>query len=263
MIVMVIAIYPIFNIFNTSFRTGDEVVRDPFGLPKSIRIESYLDVWIKARFNKYFLNSLIISCSSTIITLLLSSLAAYPLAKLRFRGEKFIFYLFMVGIIIPIHARIVPIFHVAKDLGIMDSLTGVVLIYQGMDVPFAIFILRAYLMGIPNELLDAARIDGCPEFSIYRRIILPLIKPAITSLAVILFLGCWNDYLIPVILLFSDENRTLPIGITYTLGKWGPVASSYPLTAAGAVITSLPIMVLYAVLNKQFIRGMVAGALKR
>jgi ABC-type glycerol-3-phosphate transport system permease component len=145
----------------------------------------------------------------------------------------------------------------------MDSLMGVVLIYQGMDVPFAIFILRAYLMGIPNELLDAARIDGCPEFSIYRRIILPLIKPAITSLAVILFLGCWNDYLIPVILLFSDENRTLPIGITYTLGKWGPVASSYPLTAAGAVITSLPIMVLYAVLNKQFIRGMVAGALKR
>jgi len=200
-----------------------------------------------------------VSVISILVLLTVASMAAYALARFRFKLNTLIFMLFLAGIMIPIRLGILPLFILMRDLGLLDTRLSLILTYAASGMPMSVFILTGFFKTLPYELTDAARVDGCNEFQIFYKILLPLIRPALATVAIVNFVPWWNDFFFPLLFIKSDALKTIPLGMTIFFGQY---MTDWGLLFAGMVIASIPLFILYILMSKQFISGLTSGAVK-
>lgn len=254
-----VAVGPLIFMVLNSLRTGPEIFNDPLGMPSGFYFGNYVEAWQEAQFATYFANSVGVVAGAVFVGTAVSALAAYALSRYRFRGRAVLTAYFIAGLTLPIRLAAVPIFYLLASMGMIDSRPGLALVYAASGVPFSIFILSAFFRGLPGELEDAARIDGAGEFRIFGLVMLPLVRPALATVALFQFVQLWNDFFFPLILLRTTEKYTLPVGLTYFFGQyqtdWGAVF-------AGLVITTLPLIIVFLLLTRHIVSGLVAGMSK-
>jgi len=225
--------------------------------PSRPTLEHYGALFTRLELARHLVNSAIVAVATTAIALLLNSMAGYAFAKLRFRGRDRIFRWLLAGLVIPGQVAMLPLFLLVRQLGLVNTLAGVVV--PGMASIFGIFLVRQYALAIPDSVLDAARVDGAGELRIYRQIALPLCLPILVTLAVFTFLGAWNDFLWPLVVLADDARYTLPVALANLAGEH---VQDTELMMAGAVLTVLPVIVLFVVLQRYYLAGIMGGGVK-
>ncbi len=251
---------PFIIILLTSLRSMNDLISNGvFAWPQRFLPENFVKAWSIGNFSVYFRNSLILILTKVPLGILIAALAAYPLAKMRFRFNNAIFILFLVGLAIPVQVTLLPLLVMMKQLGIAGTLPALIPPYVVFGLPFQIFVMRGFFRTLPNELIEAARLDGCSEFTVFWRIMLPLSVPALVTLFIIDALGTWNELLIALVLINSEAWLTVPVGLLRFQGQW---ASRYTELMAGVVISIAPILFIYIFLQRYLVSGLTAGALK-
>ncbi len=255
----VITVMPFLWILLTSFKgLHDQIVSIPLQfVPNDPTLANYVRVWNQLPIGRFFLNSIFVGVTTTLLNVFITALAAYPLAKMKFRGRDAIFYLLLATFIIPAQLTYIPSFVLAVNVfKYYDTLFA--LIFPSLATVFNIFLLRQAFLSVPNDLLDAARMDGASEFRIWWQILLPIIRPTLATVAIFTFVNSWNDFLWPSLMLHARENMTLPVGLVALQGMF---ASDFRGVAAGVVMTVVPILIFFVALQRQFVRGL-GGAVK-
>jgi raffinose/stachyose/melibiose transport system permease protein len=256
----VIWLVPFFIIVLTSLRSMNDLISNGvFAWPTRWVPENFTRAWNLGNFSTFFRNSLILIFTKVPLGILIASLAAYPLAKMRFRGSNIVFIFFLIGLAVPIHVTLTPLLVMMKQLGIAGTLPALIPPYVVFGLPFQIFVMRGFLRTIPSELIEAARLDGANELSVFFRIMLPLAVPALITLFIIDSLGTWNELLIALVLISSEASLTVPVGLLRFQGQW---SSRYTELMAGVVISIAPILFIYIFLQRYLVSGLTAGALK-
>ena len=251
-----VVLAPIALIVVNSMRPSRQIFREPIALPESINFDSYVKAWGEASFSEYFFNSLVIVVASVTLATAVSALAAYVLGRYRFRGSAFLAIFFLSGLLLPFRLAIMPLFLLLQDLGLVDTRLGLILVYAATGVPFSVFILSAYFRQLPVDLSEAAKMDGAGEFTIFGRVMLPLVRPALATVAVFQFVPLWNDFFFPLVLLRSSEKWTLPVGMTRFFGEF---QTDWSTLFAGIIITTLPLIIVFLLATRQIIAGLTAG----
>jgi multiple sugar transport system permease protein len=237
--------------------TGEASTYPPRFWPSAPTAEHYRALFTRLAVGRYLANSLLVSVAVTVLSLGINSMAGYAFAKLRFRGRDRTFRLLTTGLVIPVQVAMLPLFLLLKQLGMINSYWGVIV--PGLASIFGIFLVRQYALALPEDLLDAARVDGAGEFRIYVSVVLPVIRPILATLAIWTFLSTWNDFMWPLIVLSDDRRYTLPVALA---GLVGEHAQDTELMMAGSVITVLPVLLVFLFLQRYYIEGVVAGAVK-
>lgn len=255
----VVSMAPLVWIWSASLRTPTEIAANPLGLPAAPQWSNYSRAWNQANFAEYLANSVIVAVGTVVLVLVVAVPAAYALTALRLPLSRPVFLIFLLGLMVPIWSIIIPLFYQLRDLGLIDTRTGAILVEACLGLPFAIFMLRAFMQAFPTAILDAARVDGAGSLRTIWSVVLPLAAPTLQALAVFEFMWSWNELVVPLFLLQDDAVRTLPIGLTFFQGRF---TSDISVIAAGATLASLPVLVLYLMLHRHFIRGLTTGAVK-
>ena len=261
LIVMAVSwLTPIILIVLTSVRSmGDLINNGVFAWPEQFVFSNFGRAWNIGNFSTYFRNSLLLIVMKVPLGILLSSLAAYPLAKMQFRFSNTIFIFFLLGLAIPVHVTLTPLLVMMKQLGIQGTLVALIPPYVVFGLPFQIFVMRGFFRTVPSELLEAARLDGSSEMGIFWRILMPLSAPAIATLFIIDALATWNELLIALVLISASAWRTVPAGLLQFQGEF---SSQYTQLMAGVLISITPVVTLYIFLQRYMVAGLTAGALK-
>ncbi|MCC7353600.1 MAG: carbohydrate ABC transporter permease [Anaerolineae bacterium] len=254
-----ITLVPVFWIIITSLKSNKEIRESALSLPTSPRFQNYVDAWVGANFDRYFLNSVIVGIFTVSLVLTVGSLAAYAFARMNFPGNRLIFTLIFLGMTFPETARLGPLLSMMYKLKLVDTRWALVLSYAAGSLPFAILMMRSFFRGFPEELEQAARIDGCSNLQFFIRILLPLSTPALSTLGIFAFMGSWNEFLEALLLINKDSLRTLPLGL---MNFQGINYTNYALSITGIIITALPVIVVYIIFQRRFIEGLTAGSLK-
>ncbi len=253
-----VMLVPFVWMVSTSLKPQPEIFRYPGELfPRQPTLDAYLDVWDRIPFARFFLNSVVFAGGVTVISLFFDSLAAYALARLRFRGQNVFFWIVLVVLMVPFQITLIPLFLTVFQLGWLDSFAG--LIIPRATNAFGIFMLRQFFLSLPRDLDDAARIDGASEFRIYWSIVLPLSLPALATLAVFHFMYNWNDFLWPLVITSTTEMRTLPAGLTLFMGSH---VIEHAVLLAGATIALAPLAIAFLLAQRHFVRGVVMSGMK-
>ena len=257
-LISIAMVLPLLWMFSSAFKPKAEIFSYPPTLvAENPTIGNFFTLFEQRPFGTNLWNSFFIAASSTILALFFCSLAAFGFAKYQFPAREFLF-LFLIGtLIIPFHTTMIPLYVLYRKIGWIDKFWG--LIFPGMANAFGIFFMRQYLIKLPNEFLDSARIDGCSEIKIFLYIILPIARPALTALGMIFFMGSWNNFLWPLIILKSKNMLTAVVALR---GLSSGLRVPYDLIMAGSVLIVLPLVILFIVLQKQFIVGITSGAIK-
>ena len=254
----IIMIMPFVWMILSTFKDQSELMRfPPKFLPDKFSLKNYVEVFSSFPFWRYYLNSILITTVAVTLTLLTSSLAGFAFAKYKFKGRNTIFKTLLGAMMIPFPVTIIPLYIMIYNLGLVD--TYLALIVTGSVSIFGIFLMRQFIVTIPDDLIDAARIDGCSEFQIFRIIVIPNIRAPLSALAIFSFMGTWNAFLWPLLVVNNDEHRTVQLGVQYFTQRYGDLMHLQITAAAMAVI---PIVVLYLLLQKQFIEGITMTGLK-
>ncbi len=249
---------PVIWVVISSFKDSSELfVFPPTMFPKQPSTVNYQNALNAGNFGLYTRNSLFVAIVSTLISLVTNSLAAFALAKYRFKGRELLFLLTLATIMIPLQVIMVPIFMVLRQIGLTDSLWGIII--PPAATPTGVFLLRQYMLSIPDEILEAARVDGASEWAIYWRIILPLSVPALATLAIFSFTWRWNDFVWPFIVLTSESKSTLQLALARLVGQFGV---DWSTLLAATVITMLPMMIVFLLLQRYFLSNATAGSVK-
>lgn len=260
-----IVIFPMLWAIMTSFKTDQEIFFSPWSLPATPIFDNFVRAWTTARLGEYFINTLIIVIPSLFLTLLLSSMAAYVLARFEFRGRNFINNMFLIGLIFPLFLALVPLYFVTQQLRLLDTYYGLILVYVAFSLSFTIFFLTNFFRTLPKELGEAATIDGANQYDIFFRVYLPLAKPGLITMGIFNFLGQWNQYILPNTLMITNEDKNthyvLSQGLYYLQAKQF-YGSDWSGLFAAVVIVMLPTLAVYLIFNNQIQQGMTAGALK-
>ncbi|HYE37985.1 carbohydrate ABC transporter permease [Methylocaldum sp.] len=255
---VIVTLFPLFWMVSVSLMPSAEANRFPPPiLPVSPTLDHYRILFSRLNLASYLLNSTLIATLVTALSLLLNSMAGYAFAKLCFKGRDRLFRLLLASMVIPAQVAMLPLFLMLKEMGLVNTYGGVII--PGMASIFGIFLIRQYALSIPDSLLDAARIDGAGEFRIYRTLVLPLCKPILVTLAIFTFMGTWNDFMWPLIILTDNDLYTLPVALANLLGEHVQDAE---LMMAGSVLTVLPVILLFLALQKYYIEGLVLGSVK-
>tara|TARA_B100000927_G_scaffold255222_1_gene221870 strand:- start:910 stop:1752 length:843 start_codon:yes stop_codon:yes gene_type:complete len=252
-------LYPIFMMVLSGFKTTSEIFMSPFSFPQRLNTENFQVIWNKTDVPRYFLNSVIVTLSSIILLLVTGTMAAYAIARYKFRGTLMVSLFFLSGLMLPIRLAIIPLFIQLKYLGLIDSLLGLIFIYTAMSLPATVFILTGFLRSLPKELEDSARMDGASELRIMIDIMVPLISPALVIAGIYSAVPIWNDFFFPLIFIQSPEWKTLAQGLTSFFGEY---SINYGVLYAGLSLASLPMILIFIIQSRRFIAGMTAGALK-
>jgi raffinose/stachyose/melibiose transport system permease protein len=255
---VVIIVYPVVWMIFASFKSPTEIVTNIWGLPAVWQWENYTNAWENANMGYAIFNSIVSSLATVVLVIILASIAGYAFAKFRFRYSLLIFLVLIFTMQAP--TPVIPLYIMLVRLKLTDSLLGLVLPMVAGGLPLAIFIFRAFFQSIPGELVDAAKVDGCTEFSAFRRVIIPISTPAIATVAILQFVGAWNEYFLALILLRSPEVRTIPLAIQVFFYAWG--RTEWEQVFAALTIGSLPMIILYIIMQRQFIQGLTAGSIK-
>lgn len=257
--VAMIPTMPVVWVFFTALKDRTRVIADPLAPPTEIHWENFVDAWRIGRFGTYFMNSVVVAIPTVLAILVFALLAAYALARMRFRGKDFLFVFFLVGLTVPMSVLIIPLFYEIRAMDLLSTPWALILPQVAKQLPFGILLLYSFIRELPGEILDAAVIDGCSRWELLRYIIAPLSAPAMVTLLVFTFMWSWNNFLLPTVLIHIDAARTLPAGLNAFRGRF---VTNVPMLMAGATITYLPVLVIYLIFQRQFIRGISAGALK-
>ncbi|TPI08695.1 carbohydrate ABC transporter permease [Mesorhizobium sp. B4-1-3] len=255
----VIMIYPLFVMVASSFKTNAEIFSSPLSLPTHFSTANLEKVWTETNFVRYLANSVGITVASVALILLFSTLAGYAIARYQFRLSSLVLMFFLSGMTVPLKLAIIPLFIQLDTLGLVDSYLGLVLVYVAMGIPSAVFIMTGFLRTLPRELEESARMDGASELRIMWSIMLPLARPALVIVAIQNAVPIWNDFFFPLVLITSDNLKTLPQGLTVFVGEF---TTDWGVLFTGLTLAALPITLLYIVLSKQFISGITQGAVK-
>lgn len=253
-------VFPFVWMIDASLMTSGEIQsRPPVWLPKTPQFSNYPDLLDNLPFGRFYLNSLLVTGATVIGVLLTSSLAGYAFAKYQFPGRTFLFYLILATLMIPAFVTLIPVFYIVRQLGWIDNYMGLIL--PGISSAYGVFFMRQFIYSIPDELIDAARIDGAAELLIYWRIILPLTKPALATLGTFVFIGAWNSFLWPLLVVNSRELYTVPLGLN-SLRTFAAEARSLHLLVSGTVLSVIPTLILFVFLQRYFIQGIALTGLK-
>lgn len=254
----ILMVIPFYWSVSTSLKLEQFVFASPpQWWPSPLTFQNYISVFTKIHFQTYFFNSVFVALVTTFAHVFFDTLAAYAFAKLTFPGRDKIFFFMLLGLMVPFQVNLIPLYRIMSTLSWTN--TYLALIVPNLTGVFGIFLMRQYLISIPNDLLDAARIDGCGEFGVFRRVVLPLAVPGIATLIILTFMGTWNDFLWPRIVTSSEALYTLPVGLAQLQMK---NTSNEAQIMAGTVLTALPMILVFLFMQRQFIEGMTAGALK-
>jgi len=261
----IVNIFPIYWMLLSAFKTPAEVIQwPPTFFPKVFTVVAFKEVLTHFTIDRWFLNSVFISTSVTLIVLFVASLAAFSFAYHRFPGQKILFLYILSSLMVPMHIRMIPSFILIKQLGWLESYQGLIIPQAAALCGLGIFLLRQFYVGIPKDLIDAARIDGCKEFQIYIYIGLPILKPALIALGIFVFIRSWNNFIWPLLVVQKECMKTLPLGlVAMSEGKGQEVTSlTWPQRMAGATLVTLPILLLYTLFRNLFIKGITLTGLK-
>jgi ABC-type glycerol-3-phosphate transport system permease component len=242
-----------------SVRTTSEILADPYGLPRVWHWSKYAYAWTASNYSTYFLNSTIVSAAAVVFLSLFGAMAAHCLARYRFPGNRVVFFIVFSSIILPPQITVIGLFQLLANYGLVNTLTGLVIVYIGMQLPLTVYILESFFARIPRELYDAARMDGYSDLEIFWRITVPIGLPAIATTAVLNIIYIWNEFLYAVVLLNSESKRTLPLGIQRFMGDQ---LEDIGMLATGLMIATIPIIIVYVLFSEKMIQGMTAGAVK-
>ena len=253
-----ITLLPLIWMLSASFKLSTEVFSNPIRwIPETFHWDNYLKIWEKVDFALFTKNSAKLTILVTIIQLFTCSFAAYGFTKCKFPGRDTLFLCYVATIAIPWQIFMLPQYIMMQKFNLVDSHLGYVLLSS--FAAFGVFLLRQFFLGIPNELLEAARIDGLSEYGIYFRIVLPLAKPAMATLAIFTFVNVWNDFMGPMIYFNSESNKTIPLGIRMLVGQY---STDYQLIMAASVVSLIPVIIMYAFCQRYFVQGIASSGLK-
>lgn len=260
-----LSLFPFLWLTSTALKGMDENIFQypPYFIPRDLTFANFIQVWKQIPFLTYFFNSFIVAAFTVILNLVFSSLAAYPLARMEFKGKKVVFSLILSTIMIPFQAIMLPVYLIVLKLHMVDSY-GCVPGYLGLILPFAvnafgIFLMRQAFLSVPKEMEEAAFIDGCSLFNIWRKILLPMTSPTLAVLAIFTFIGSWGEFLWPSIVLTKKTLYTLPVGVNDLQGMF---SANWRLIAAGSIISIIPIIIFFIIMQKYFVSGQNEGAVK-
>ncbi len=256
---VLISILPLYWMWQVAFVPSEQLNLDPFAFPKSITLDNFKNAWVVGKMGTYMMNSILVAVPRVLGVLTLSSLAGYAFGKLKFAGRDKIFSFMLFGMMLPVQAMVIPLYYNLQRMGLINTRWAMIIPYFGLSMPFGVFMMRAFFRDLPDELIESATIDGCNEFTSFFYVMLPLIKPALSALLVFEFMWSWNDMFIPMLVVYSDSARTLPLGLMFFAGKY---TVDHSLIAAGVTICTLPIILVYTLFQKSFMTGLTAGAIK-
>jgi ABC-type glycerol-3-phosphate transport system permease component len=258
LLLSIVVLTPVLWILSLSLKTSKETLRASM-LPATPQPQNYIEAWDRYGLGQLFLNSTLVTLGSVSVTVVVALSGAYAFSKIPFKGSEALFSLLLLGLIIPPSALVVPLLIEMRYLGLYDSRGGLGLVYVAFGLPIATLVFRGFLASIPNEIIEAARLDGCPEWKILWLIIAPMSKGAIATVVILLFLANWNEFILALVLLRDAAGFTLTLGINAQLGQY---TSDYHLIAAASIIAAAPVFLVYLALQRQFERGVAEGALK-
>ena len=254
-----ITLFPVLLIISTALKTPQDVRSNPFGLFSSFSLENLQSAWTVGRFSSYLLDSVLLTVPSTAAVIVISTMAGYAFARLPFPGRTVVFYLVVLGLLVPFFTYMIPLYFQLRSMGLLDSLVGANLVLISTNLSFGTFFMRAFFSDLPEELEQAARIDGASESRIFAQVMMPLVSSGAAALAVFTFLNNWNNFLVPLLYLPSGKYRPLTAGLyNFTGGRSMDIG---PL-AAGTLITIVPVIVIFVVLQRQVTQGFISGAVK-
>ncbi|MCR4746571.1 MAG: carbohydrate ABC transporter permease, partial [Lachnospiraceae bacterium] len=233
----ILCLYPIYWLLLSSFKTNQELYTNTWGLPENWSPVNYINAITKGGILKYFGNSMIVSVSAVIITVIFATMASYAISRMNWKLSKAVYGIFLLGMMIPIYALIIPMFSIFKSMGLLNTYLAVILPQIAVGLPMSIFIITGFMGGLPRELEEAAVIDGCTVFQVFRIIIMPIAKSSVVTVAVIQFINVWNDLLLPRIFLTDSSMMTLPVGLTNFQAQY---STDYVGMIAAVIITVIP-----------------------
>jgi ABC-type glycerol-3-phosphate transport system permease component len=286
-------VLPVVWVFTNSLRSSREFVESPFGPPWLLVGSPYADrdevetpwaaaksnydkAWTKSKFSRFFFNSVFVTSISLAGILVLSSMAAYALARVPFRGGRAVFLYFVCGLMVPAHLLVVPLFFqfsaierwgtalmapLGLEVKLHDTFTGLITLYIALSLPFTVLVLTGFFRSLPGALREAAILDGCSEFGVFYRIMMPLARPGLLTVAIFNFMGLWNEYILALVFVNSDAHKTLPLGLS-AVSIQAQYKTDFGLMFAGLAIVLLPTLVVYTLLQRQLTKGITVGALK-
>lgn len=261
---LALTVAPFLWLLMTSLKPSREIFLSPFQPPANPTWENYAKAWRVAHFGDYFANSLSITVGVVAATLLLASMTAYAIARFGFPAAKAVHFTFLAGMMIPIQLAVVPLFFEMKAFGLLGTRLGLALVYLATSLPFAVFLLVGFFKELPSSLREAALLDGASEWTVFWRVMLPLARPGLATVAIMTFLGVWNEYLVAFVLLSgegAEALKTLPLGLA-NLTLVGQFRTDFGMVFAGIVMVMLPTLIVYVTLERHLTHGLTAGANK-
>ncbi|GAA4440803.1 carbohydrate ABC transporter permease [Phytohabitans houttuyneae] len=253
---------PLLWVVLSSFKSDDEILTDPWGLPGALRFENWERAWTEAHIGRYFLNSFVVVSGSLTLTMLFGATAAYVFARYDFRFKQVFYYLFVGGMMFPVFLALVPLFFVVRNAGLFNTWRGLILVYAAYSLPFTVFFLTAFFRTLPQAVAEAALIDGCGHFRLFFRVMLPMARPGLISVGIFNFLGQWNQFILPQVLLPNDESRyVLAQGLSALAVSQG-YQGDFSGLFAGLTIAMLPVLGVYILFQRQIQSGLTAGHMK-
>ena len=250
---------PFLWIATMSLRTTSEIFKDPYGYPSPAHWEKFTDAWTKSNYHTYFWNSVVVVVIAVALVTVIGAMAAHCLARYRFRGNRLMRFLILSGLVLPPQLLILALFQILLDVNLYNTLTGLVVVYVATHIAMTVYILEGFFMQIPQDLFDAARMDGYSDFEIFWRVTMPVGAPAIFTTVTLNFIILWNEFLFAVVLLTDDDKRTLPLGIMHFMGSH---QLDVGMVATGLMIAILPVILIYGFFSETMIKGMTAGAVR-
>lgn len=259
-------VFPMLWVAYSSLKPDAEIFNHTFALPAlgHLQFVNYTRAWREAHFGAYVFNSILVTVVSVTLIVYLGAMAAYALARFYHPLGKLLFWIFLSGLMLPAQLAVVPLFFEMRGLGLLNSRLGLILVYTANGLPFAIFVLSGFFRSLPRALYEAAVIDGCGEFGAFARVMLPLARPGLVTVAIFQFIAVWKEYFFAFMLLGGDVSgraRTLPLGLA-NLSITAEFRTDYGMLFAGIVLVTVPILVVYLLLQRQIVKGVAAGALK-
>ncbi|MGC4806033.1 carbohydrate ABC transporter permease [Micromonospora sp. DT233] len=257
-----LTVLPLLWMALSSFKTNAEIIADPWGLPGALHLDNWARAWSQAHLGRYFLNSTVVVTGSVALTMVMGAAAAYVFARYEFRGRQLAYYLFVGGLMFPVFLALVPLFFVVRSAGLFGTWTGLVLVYSAYSLPFTVFFLTAFFRTLPSSIGEAALVDGCGHFRLFFRVMLPMARPGLISVAIFNFLTHWNQFLLPQVLLQGDESKWMLAQGLAALSVNQGYAGDYAQLFAGLTMAVVPVLLVYVIFQRQVQSGLTAGQLK-
>ncbi len=256
---LVVTAYPLVWLFYSSFKPQKEIFENAFALPRALNVTNFVHIWSSSSFPRYYLNSMLVSFVSVVGVLAFSTTAGYVFARIHFKGRNAIFYFLVLGMMVPFQVTLVPNFVLLRSVNLLDSYAAMILPYIAFQLPVSVFIMRGFFHELPVEMEDAACIDGCGKKQIFFRVMLPLSKPAVSTIVIYNFFAVWNELIFALTFTNSQAFRTIPVGIMDFVGQF---ETDYGYIFAALSSASIPLLIVYFFAQKQIIKGLTAGAIK-